>query len=211
MGKNEKILLIVGGVGVAYLAYRYASGGSSSTTTTAATPDTSSQDYASLAGQEQGDVAQLQQQIGALTSQEQSDVQTLSGQESGDVATLGGTITSLGGLVKDLGGVVTTNQNTNQKELAKLAAGLAATSREAKKALQVARKGRNVAPPHHGPKPSHKPAHVGGGFGVTGRGTSTKPGGGFGGNAAKNRATHPKEKGKQTAKPHGKPHGKGGK
>lgn len=71
LDKNQKTAAAVAaGALVLYLLYRwYTNNQASSSTTGAVAPDTSSGDYASLAGQEQSDVAGLQGQITGLGAQ----------------------------------------------------------------------------------------------------------------------------------------------
>lgn len=84
---------------VLYLVYRWRQSQSNTnaaaTGTSAPATDTSASDYASLAGQEQGDMAALQSQNQQLLAQEQSDVASLQANESG----LGGFISTLGAQV----------------------------------------------------------------------------------------------------------------
>lgn len=98
--QQKKIAIIAGAALAAWLLYSYIRGRQVSSTSTAAdtsgTPvDTSASDFASLAGQEQGDVAALQNQNSQLLGQEQSDVAALQGQEGSDVSNLTGIINNL--------------------------------------------------------------------------------------------------------------------
>jgi len=73
--QQKQIAMIAGGLILAYLLYRwYSNNQAGSTSTGAVAPDTASGDYASLAGQEQSDMAALQGQNSQLYSQEQSDI-----------------------------------------------------------------------------------------------------------------------------------------
>jgi len=114
LSKNQKIALAVGAVVLMYLVYRWqTSSGSSLTGSTATgststtTPDQSSADYASLAGQEQSDVAALQQQDAQLQAQEQSDVGDLSSQIAG-IGGGGGVVSGGGGSGTDTGSTAPT-------------------------------------------------------------------------------------------------------
>jgi len=89
--KQKQIALIAGSLVLLYLAYRHFAGASTSTAGVAA-PDTSGSDFAALAGQEQGDVAQLQQDLAQLDSQEQADIGAATGQEQSDIAGIEGQI-----------------------------------------------------------------------------------------------------------------------
>jgi len=117
MSKQQKqIALIAGGLVLMYVLYRwYASRQTASTSTAAAAPDTSSSDYAALAGQEQADVAALQGQNSQLLSQEQSDVSGLEGTISGLTATVGGWTDQINAII--------TGQQTLGQDVAALAAG----------------------------------------------------------------------------------------
>lgn len=103
LSKGQKIALAVGAVVLIYLIYRWQTSSSTSSTTSDTTGTTApdyigttdgttstddSGDYASLAGQEQSDVAGLQGDISTLTGQESSDVSGVSAQEQSDVAAL---------------------------------------------------------------------------------------------------------------------------
>jgi hypothetical protein len=113
LSKGQKIALAVGAVVLIYLIYRWQSS-STAGTNSEADPNTGTtagdavgstddgSDYASLAGQEQSDVAALQGQNTQTLGQEQSDVGTLGSdiaglgtQEQSDVGTLGSQITGL--------------------------------------------------------------------------------------------------------------------
>jgi hypothetical protein len=115
--QQRTIAYVAGGLILAYLAYRwYASRQTASTTSTAAgTPNTSSSDYASLAGQEQADYAALQGQVGDVLSQEQSDVAGIQGGLSGVTATVGGWTDQIAALI--------TSQQTLGQDIAALATG----------------------------------------------------------------------------------------
>jgi hypothetical protein len=102
--KQKRYAVIgAGGLVLLYLLYRwYASRQASSTATTAAgttAPDTSASDYASLAGQEQGDMASLQSQLAALAAQ----IPTGGGTSAADPGT--STVTPAG---PDLTGITST-------------------------------------------------------------------------------------------------------
>ena len=98
--KQKQVALILGAAVLLYLVYRwYSSNQTASASTGAAAPDTSSGDYASLAGQEQSDMAAMQGQNSQLYSQEQGDVAGLTSsiaglgaQEQSDVSGLTGAI-----------------------------------------------------------------------------------------------------------------------
>lgn len=117
MSKQQRtIAYVAGGLILAYLAYRwYASRQTVSTTAGAAAPDTSSGDYAALAGQEQADVAALQGQNSQLLSQEQSDVSGLEGAISGLTATVGGWTDQINSII--------TGQHVLGQDVAALATG----------------------------------------------------------------------------------------
>jgi len=107
--QQKQIAMIAGGLILAYLLYRwYSNNQASSSTTGAVAPDTSSGDYASLAGQEQSDVAALQGQNSQLLSQEQSDVtglqSGLAGLTSQEASDVSGINTALGGVTTQLAG-----------------------------------------------------------------------------------------------------------
>lgn len=136
MSKRQRtILIIAGGALVLLLIYRWyqnqnQSSGASTASGTSTGADPSSSDYASLAGQEQSDVANLQQQNAQLLSQEQSDVSSLGadiqqGQatEQGDV---GGLTAGLSAVTSTLDQVVQQAQNAAQQVLANDAAQQAA-------------------------------------------------------------------------------------
>ena len=134
---QRKRIAIVAGVAVAlYLLYRYYQSRTASTaatsTTGVAAPDTAASDYASLAGQEQSDVAALQGQNSDLLGQEQSDVAGLQGaigdqsaQEQSDISGLTGAIAGFSDAVQ---GVVT-NQTTLSHDVTALALGIAKLDR----------------------------------------------------------------------------------
>jgi len=105
---QQKRYALYGGAGLIllYLLYRWYSGNQSSNQAASGAgitaPDTSSSDYAALAGQEQGDVAALQGALNTLTGQESSDVSgltsgmgALGNQESADISGLTSTIGTL--------------------------------------------------------------------------------------------------------------------
>lgn len=130
LDKNQqKIAIIAGGAILLYLLYRWYQGQQANSTaaTGVGVPatDTAASDYASLAGQEQGDVASLQDQLSGLTGQESSDVAALQAQESGDVSGLTATIDQLGSYIQGLGSLVQ-GQNT---QIAGLATGEQAINR----------------------------------------------------------------------------------
>lgn len=122
LSKNQKIALAVGAVILIYLVYRWQTSSGSSATGTGTTgtgttgagsttdmTGTGASDYASLAGQEQSDVAALQSQNQQLQAQEQSDVAALqssvtgaSGQESSDVTGLQGTLSGINSQLSSL-------------------------------------------------------------------------------------------------------------
>ena len=133
--QQRQIAIVVGGVILLYLAYRYyqgQQGGASGQTSGAVAPDTAGADFASLAGQEQSDVAALQGQNSQMFAQEQSDVAGLQGdisglgaQEQGDVSGLTGAIAGFSDQFDQLIG----GQNALQKEVSATALGLAKVSR----------------------------------------------------------------------------------
>jgi hypothetical protein len=154
--KRKRVLLIGAGVAALYLLYRWysnnqANAAAASAGSTAATTDpTAASDYASIAGQEQSDVAALQSQNQQLMTQEQSDVQALqqsqtSGttQEQTDVTALGNNQTTLGNAITGITTVVqnlatgvqstlsgvTATQTSQGSEIAALAAGQAKANR----------------------------------------------------------------------------------
>jgi colicin import membrane protein len=107
--KQKKIAAIAAAAIVLILAYRYAKGSSGTANTSAAADGTAvpasdpgNADYASLAGQEQSDMAAVQGQATQNAAQEQSDtaalqsgIDTNAAQETSDVTTLGGLIAGL--------------------------------------------------------------------------------------------------------------------
>ena len=134
MSKQQRTVLIVAGGALAlYLLYRWYQGRQAGTASTT-TPNTSSTDYAALAGQEQADAAALQGQNSQLAATEQSDVAALTGslgtlsaqqqaalgglgaQEQSDVSGLTGQVSSLTtgleNLANQFAGLSTQPQNT---------------------------------------------------------------------------------------------------
>ena len=110
MDKRQKqIALIAGALILAYIAYKWYANQSAASTSAGATgttaPDTSSSDYAALAGQEQGDVAALQGQNSTLSAQEQSDVAGLGGDISGLTATVGSYSNSIDAITNSQAGL----------------------------------------------------------------------------------------------------------
>lgn len=106
ISRNQRYILI-GGAGLLILAllYRYykgQSGGSGGSPTTADPNGEVGAIGSQLAGQEQGDVAGLQNSIGNLQSQEQGDIGAIAAQEAQDVGGLQATLNALAG---DLGTV----------------------------------------------------------------------------------------------------------
>lgn len=91
--KQKQIAMIAGGALVLILLYRWYQGRQTTAATGTATPatDTAASDYASLAGQEQGDVATLQNQNAGVLAQ-----------ETGDVAGLGAGLAALSAIVQNL-------------------------------------------------------------------------------------------------------------
>jgi hypothetical protein len=139
--QQKQIALIAGGLVLLYLVYRWYSGNqASSTTTGAAAPDTSSGDYASLAGQEQSDMAALQGQNSQLLAQEQSDVSGLTGQEQGDVS---GLTAAFGGYTDQLQQILANEQSlagaqsTIGGQISSLAAGVTAVNRAQTASIQT--------------------------------------------------------------------------
>ena len=110
--KQKRYAVIgAGGLVLLYLLYRwYASRQASSTASTASgtpAPDTSASDYAALAGQEQGDVASLQQQLAGLAAQ----IPTGGGTSTADpgsstVAPAGPDLTGITGTLSDIQGQI---------------------------------------------------------------------------------------------------------
>jgi hypothetical protein len=148
MNKGQKqITYVAVGAVLLYLVYRWyqgQSGGSTGATSGAVAPDTSASDYASLAGQEQGDVAGLQGQNSQLFSQEQSDVAGLTGQiaglgsqEQSDVTGLTGQIAGFSDQFTQLTG----GQNTLQAEIAAIATGVQKINRAQTATIQTHRGG----------------------------------------------------------------------
>lgn len=118
VSKNQKTAVYAGGALVLlYLVYRWyqnsaAAGAAQGSTTQSSIDPTAASNYASLAGQEQSDVASLQQQNSQLLAQEQSDVQTLSGQYSGLVSTEQGDIANVTGNENSLAATVSSLTTT---------------------------------------------------------------------------------------------------
>lgn len=188
VGKHEKIALAVAGIVLVYLIYRHFSGATTSATAagSATSSDPTANDYASLAGQEQGDVAALGNQIAGLTGQEQSDVAALQTQEQGDFGGLGaqfGSFTNaLAGIQDQLtgmaGSIAAGSPLPTAAGLAPVNRGKATKHRkatQAKNAKDRAKRGqsnakrtspthvhpspnRHVAPSVHAPHPSHPAA-----------------------------------------------------
>jgi hypothetical protein len=110
LSKNEqRYVYIAAAVAAAYLLYRWWQARQAPSSTGVTAPNTSSSDYAGLAGQEQGDVAALQSQNQELMAQEQadiaglhSDVSNLTAQEQADIAGVNQTVWGLGGTVGSL-------------------------------------------------------------------------------------------------------------
>jgi hypothetical protein len=146
MSKQQKMIaMIAGGLVVAYLFYRYYQNNQTSSSTTGATaPDTSSGDYASLAGQEQSDVAALQGQNTQLASQEQSDVAGLGVQEQSDVS---GLTAAMGGYSDQVQQILaneqamTGAQSTIGGQISALAAGVTQLNRQATQTIKTNRGG----------------------------------------------------------------------
>jgi hypothetical protein len=106
---KQKRYALIGGAGLLllFLLYRYyssRSGQSSSTAATGATaaPDTSGSDYATLAGQEQGDVAGLQSQEQSDAAAAQTGLSALTGQEGIDFSGVSDQISGLTGQIQNL-------------------------------------------------------------------------------------------------------------
>jgi hypothetical protein len=124
--QKKQYMIIAAGVIAVYLAYRWYAGRQTTANTGTATPatDTAASDYASLAGQEQGDVAALQSQNTGLLSQEQSDVSGLQGTLSSLTATVDGLTGQVANIaVPDLSGI--------QNQITALASGQAKANRAA--------------------------------------------------------------------------------
>jgi hypothetical protein len=139
---QQRILIVAGAAVALYLLYRYLQSRSAATTaaTTGTSPNTGASDFASLAGQEQGDVANLQGQNAQLLAQEQSDV----AQEQSDIAGLTGMIGAGGaqeqadvsgltgqiaGFADAIGGLID-NQTTLSREVAAMSLGLTKLNRQ---------------------------------------------------------------------------------
>lgn len=129
--EQQKRIAIIAGIAVAlYLVYRYWQSRTASTAATStgvAAPDTAASDFASLAGQEQSDVAALQGQNSDLLAQEQSDVAGLQGligdqaaQEQSDVSNVTG---QLAGFSAAINGLIS-NQTTLSHEVSTIALGV---------------------------------------------------------------------------------------
>jgi hypothetical protein len=130
VSEKQKKYMLIGGAGLIllYLLWRYYQGNQASNTasTTGTAAPTTASDYASLAGQEQADVAGLQSGIAGLQSQEQSDVgglQTgiagLTGQETSDVSGLTSTVAGLTGQLQNMADL----QSSMQDQIAGIAIG----------------------------------------------------------------------------------------
>jgi hypothetical protein len=132
MSKKQKQIAYIAAAAIgAWLLYSYIRGRQVSNQSTSSgssgTPvDTSASDFASLAGQEQGDVAALQNQNSQLFGQEQSDVAALRAQEGQDVSTITGTLagitasvdgftSSLTGVTSDIAALATGEQQINRR------------------------------------------------------------------------------------------------
>lgn len=140
--QQKQIAVIAAGAILLYLLYRHYSGQTSSSTTAAGvqSPDTASSDFASLAGQEQSDVAALQGQNSQLLGQEQGDVaglqgaiSGLGGQEQSDVSGLTGAIAGISTAVDGLVGT----DNTLGQEVAALATGQQQINRQVTARIQT--------------------------------------------------------------------------
>ena len=127
--------MIGGGALVLLLIYRwYHNQNQTAGSTTATGVDPSSSDYASIAGQEQSDVANLQQQNAQLLNQEQSDVASLDAtiqqnqaSEQGDVSQLTAGLQAVTGA---LSSAVQQAQNVAQQVVANDAAQQAALGQQ---------------------------------------------------------------------------------
>ena len=130
--KQKKYALIAGaGLLALFLIYRYysASKGNSTSaggTGTVAAPDTSGSDYATMAGQEQGDVAALQSQeqsdVAGLTSDVgavQTGLSNLTGQEQTDLGGVTSQVSGLAGQIQSMADL----QSTLQGQVASIAVG----------------------------------------------------------------------------------------
>ena len=146
MDKRQKqIALIAGAVVALFLVYRWYSGqGTAAASTGAAAPDTSSGDFASLAGQEQSDVAALQGQNSTLQAQEQSDVAGLTGSIAGlgsqEQADVSGLTASIAGFSDNFDQLVT-NQQTLGTEISSLATGVQKINRAQTASIQTHKNG----------------------------------------------------------------------
>lgn len=123
MSRGQKIAVVIGGMIVVYLIYRWQMSSTGTSTgqasssdtgtgaaTTGTSADQSAADYASLAAQEQSDVAALQGQNEQLAAQEQSDVSNLS---SGMMAAgSSGVLSGGGGGIAGGGGITATSSPT---------------------------------------------------------------------------------------------------
>lgn len=153
MTKQQKMIAAgVGGLVLLYLLYRwYSNNQSGSTSTGSVAPDTSSGDFASLAGQEQADMAAVQGQNSQLAAQEQSDVAGLTssiggltGQESSDISGLTSAIAGWGDQInqilsgeQQLAGA----QSTMGGQISSLATGVTAINRAQNESIQTHRGG----------------------------------------------------------------------
>jgi hypothetical protein len=150
--QQKQIALIAGGLVLLYLVYRwYSNNQTSSTTTGAAAPDTTSGDYASLAGQEQSDMAALQGQNSQLLGTEQSDVtglqSGLAGLTSQEQADVSGLTATFGGYTDQLQQIlaneqaITGAQSTIGGQISALATGVDKVNRAQTAAVQTNRGG----------------------------------------------------------------------
>jgi hypothetical protein len=138
LDKNQqKIAIVAGGAIILYLIWRWYQGqqqnATAATGQSVPATDTAASDYASLAGQEQGDVATLQTQLSGLTGQEQSDVAAL----QGDISGLTGNIDTLGQFIQGLG----TLTQTQSSEIAGIATGQQTINRRLTATVQPKRGG----------------------------------------------------------------------
>lgn len=143
MSKQQKqIAIVAAGALVLLLVYRWYQGQSASSTTTTGTaaPDTSGSDFASLAGQEQSDVAGLQDQNSQLLGQEQSDVANLQGAISGLTAQEQSDVSGLTGQVGSLSSAIEGTPDMSA-EVAALAAGVQQLNRAQTATVQTHRGG----------------------------------------------------------------------
>lgn len=106
LSKHQKIAAAVAGVVLVYLVYRHLSRSPATQPTAAgmaASSNPAANDYASLAGQEQGDVANLQNSIAALGAQEQSDIAGLTGSQGSGGTTFGDQLSAVNDQLTSLG------------------------------------------------------------------------------------------------------------